>query len=114
MDANTTTATVAEKFLDLPYLNMGSGFIVGLAVGYFLKKSFKLLLLLLGIALVLMFGLEHFGLISINEAGLEHTVAAGTSTFKQFGMFLKERLSEFGFAGSASAVGGFAVGMKIG
>ncbi|WP_300363138.1 FUN14 domain-containing protein [Hydrogenimonas sp.] len=114
MDTNATSSSITEKFFDLPYLDMGSGFVIGLAVGYFLKKSFKLLLLLLGIALVLMFALEHYGIVSINEAGLEHTVEAGTGTFKQFALFLKERLSEFGFAGSASAVGGFAIGLKIG
>jgi len=114
MDTNTTTQSIAENLSGLPYLNMGSGFIIGLAVGYFLKKSFKLLLLLLGIAVVLMFGLEHFGVITINETGLEHSVEAGTSTFKQFGMFLRDRLAQFGVAGSASAVGGFAIGLKIG
>ncbi|WP_201351999.1 FUN14 domain-containing protein [Hydrogenimonas urashimensis] len=114
MDANSTASTLTGKLPDLPYLHMGSGFMIGLAVGYFLKKSFKLLLLLLGIALVLMFVLEHYGIVAINETGLEHTVSAGTSAFREFGTFLKERLDEFGFAGSASAIGGFAVGLKIG
>ncbi|WP_456381445.1 FUN14 domain-containing protein [Hydrogenimonas sp.] len=114
MDTNTSSSSLTDTLLDLPYLHMGSGFVIGLAVGYFLKKSFKLLLLLLGIAIVSMFALEHYGIISINEAGLEHTVEAGTSTFREFGTFLKDRLAEFGFAGSASAVGGFAIGLKIG
>jgi hypothetical protein len=29
-------------------------------------------------------------------------------------MFLRDRLAQFGVAGSASAVGGFAIGLKIG
>ena len=114
MDANATSSSIADKFLDLPYLNMGSGFIIGLAVGYFFKKSFKILLLLLGLTIVLLFGLEHFDIIHIDQSHLQETVSQGTGLFKRFGLFLKERLSDFGFSGSASAIGGFAVGLKMG
>jgi len=100
--------------LELPYLEMGSGFLIGLSVGYFLKKSFKLILILMGLVVVAMFVLESKGVISINEASLDQTVSAGAHTFKTFAGFLKERLGAFTFAGGGSAIAGFLTGLKWG
>lgn len=99
---------------ELPYLDMGSAFMIGLAVGYFLKKSFKLMLILLGMSVVVLFVMESQHLISINEDGLERTVSVGISYFKEFAFFLKERLSRLKTSGSVSAVAGFFVGLKMG
>ena len=55
------------KSLDLPYLEMGSGFMMGLSVGYFLKKSFKFTLLLCGLILVVLFILENKGIVAIDQ-----------------------------------------------
>jgi len=100
--------------LELPYLEMGSGFLVGLSVGYFLKKSFKLILLMMGLVIVVMFVLENRGIITINEVGLDQTVTAGADTFRVFVGFLKERLGRFTFAGGGSAIAGFLTGLKWG
>ncbi|WP_456451693.1 FUN14 domain-containing protein [Hydrogenimonas sp.] len=113
MENNATTA-LADKLPDLPYLDMGSGFVIGMAVGYFFKKSFKILLFLLGTAVVLLFALDQFEIIELHKEQLAQTVDTGTGMFKQFGYFLKERLSEFGFAGTGSAIAGFVVGLKMG
>ena len=113
MDENLTL-TLHDKIPALPWLEMGSGFLIGLAVGYFLKKSFKLLLLLMGIGIVIIFVLESQHVVSINEEGLSHTVAQGSELFKTFADFLKARLSRLSFAGSASAVAGFFAGLKMG
>ncbi len=102
------------KIPELPWLEMGTGFLVGLAVGYFLKKSFKLLLALLGVGIILIFVLESQKVVTINEEGLAHTVAAGSEQFKHFAGFLQERLSRLSFAGSGSAVAGFVAGLKMG
>jgi uncharacterized membrane protein (Fun14 family) len=114
MESNVTTSSLAGKLPDLPYLDMGSGFVVGMAVGYFFKKSFKVVLFLLGTAIVLLFALDQFEVIELHKEQLAQTVDAGTGYFKQFGLFLKERLSEFGFAGTGSALAGFALGLKMG
>ncbi|WP_457607845.1 FUN14 domain-containing protein [Nitratifractor sp.] len=103
-----------EAIAGLPWLEMGSGFMIGLAVGYFLKKSFKFLLLLMGISVVIIFFLESQHVVSIDEEGLSRTVSSGTAHFEQFALFLKERLSRLQFAGSASAVAGFFAGLKMG
>jgi len=99
---------------NIPYLEMGSGFMMGLSVGYVVKKSFKLLLLLMGLALIAMFVLENQGIITLNESSLDQQVALGTETFKHFLFFLKDRLAALKVAGGASAVAGFVVGLKMG
>ena len=111
---NNVTATFADKLSELPYLDMGTGFVVGMAVGYFFKKSFKIVLFLLGTAIVLLFALDQFEIIELHKEQLTQTVSTGTGYFKQFGLFLKERLSQFGFPGTGSAIAGFAVGLKMG
>ncbi len=100
--------------LGIPYLEMGSGFMMGLSVGYVVKKSFKLLLLLLGLAVIVIFVLENKGILVLNEAALDQSVALGTERFRQFALWLQERLGALKVAGGASAAAGFLVGLKMG
>ena len=98
----------------LPYLEMGSGFMMGLSVGYVAKKSFKLMLFLMGLTIIGMFVLESQGIITFNEASLDQDVSFSIEAFKQFALFLEERLAALKIAGGASAVAGFVVGLKMG
>ena len=98
----------------LPYLEMGSGFIMGLSVGYVVKKSFKLMLLLMGLALIGVFVLQAKGIITLNESSLDQNVSWIVAGFKHFVLFLKDRLAALKVAGGASAVAGFVVGLKMG
>jgi len=111
MEPTTQNSSVLEG---IPYLEMGGGFLIGLSIGYVLKKSFKILLILLGISLITIFVLESQGVITLNEAGLQESVSNGMEMFKHFLGFLKDRLSNFKVAGGLSAVAGFAVGLKMG
>ncbi|MEA1880505.1 MAG: FUN14 domain-containing protein [Campylobacterota bacterium] len=106
--------TTPQEETLIPYLDMGTGFLIGLAVGYTLKKSFKLLLFVLGIYIIAIFVLENKGMMSINEASLENTVSNLASKFKEFVVFLKDRLSSFQFSKGISSVAGFILGLKIG
>ncbi len=98
----------------IPYLQMGSNFLIGLSVGYFIKKSFKLVLILTGLTIVVMFVLESKGIISINESSLDQTVSLGAHGFSTFISFLRERLSKLTIAGGGSAIAGFVLGLKWG
>ncbi len=100
--------------LELPYMEMGSGFMIGLSVGYVLKKSFKLLLFLTGLVIIAMFVLENQHIIVINEDSLDQNIALGTEAFKHFAIFLKERISSLKIAGGISAAAGFIAGLKMG
>ncbi len=104
----------AGSGLQLPYLEMGSGFMMGLSVGYVVKKSFKLLLLLMGLVLIGVFVLESKGVITLNEASLDQHVSLGTEMFKHFLTFLKVRLGALKIAGGVGAAAGFVVGLKMG
>ncbi len=114
MDQNLSLQNFSAKIPALPWLEMGSGFLVGMAVGYFLKKSFKFMLLLLGIGLVLIFLLESQHVVIIDENGLVQTVSRGSELFQSFALFLRERLARLSFAGGASGLAGFLVGLKMG
>jgi uncharacterized membrane protein (Fun14 family) len=107
-------ATASTNEAMFPYLELGTSFVIGLAVGYFLKKSFKILLLLLGFVVIVIFALESQGVAVINDAHLEHNVAVGIEYFKSVALFLKERLGEFPVTKGLGAVAGFFVGLKMG
>jgi len=117
MNHTNETTTIAVNGPDaqmLPYLEMGTGFLIGLSIGYVLKKSFKILLFLTGIALIAVFVLESQGVIHLNEEGLQHTISTGMDSFKHFALFLKERLEHFKVSSGLSAVAGFFIGLKMG
>ncbi len=111
---NTLETSTLQNNELFPYLEMGTGFVIGLSIGYVLKKSFKLLLFLTGIALIGVFVLESQGVIAINEQQLENSVSGGIETFKHMAFFLKERLEQLEVSSGISAIAGFFVGLKIG
>ena len=109
-----STEMSAPQEAMLPYLEMGTGFLIGLSVGYVLKKSFKLMLFLMGIGLIAVFILESQGVIQLDETHLQESVSHGVDTFKHFALFLKERLEHFQVSSGLSAVAGFFLGLKLG
>ncbi|MBD3794755.1 MAG: FUN14 domain-containing protein [Epsilonproteobacteria bacterium] len=106
-----------DKALDnggIGFLDLGTSFVIGLAVGFFLKKSIKMALFVLGFILVAMFLMESNGMLSVNETTLEHTVGGGIDLVQSLASFLKNRLDAMTFGKAGSAVAGFFVGLKIG
>ena len=101
-------------FSDISYLEMGSGFLIGLSIGYVLKKSFKIMLFLLGLTVILLFVLENQHIITIDEKSLEQSVSHWSENFKYFMIFLQERVSKLHTTGTLSAGAGFLVGLKVG
>ena len=111
-DVNTLHFDKSEP--TLPYLEMGTTFLIGLSVGYVFIKSFKLLLFLTGIAVIALFFMEHQGIIVLNEIKLQEGVGTFFEKFKQSFGFLKDRLSQMHAGSGASALAGFAIGLKLG
>lgn len=93
--------------------NVGAPFIIGLAVGYFAKKMFKTALFIMGGIVTLMLVGESYGIITINETALLHTVDAASVAAKESGHFLVNRLSVYTARG-VSATAGFFLGFKNG
>lgn len=96
----------------IPYLELGSAFTLGLAVGYAIKKSFKLLLVLFGAGLMFVFYLEHQGAVNINEENLQNVATMGVNGFQSTLEFLQNRLHQYKGTGSMSAIAGFLIGLK--
>ena len=116
MKKNPLELPTSSEFFTSDYLinNVGTPFIIGLAVGYFAKKILLLCLLIVGAAIVFLFVSEHFQLIDpINYDQLEHTVEPATLWIIQSKDFLIAHLSNFPSKG-ISATSGFLLGFKIG
>ena len=93
--------------------NVGTPFVMGLAVGYFAKKMLLMTLFLCGAAIVLLFVGEYYGITEISDVNLQEAANTATDAAKQSGDFLVKRLSGIPSKG-VSAAGGFFVGFKLG
>jgi uncharacterized membrane protein (Fun14 family) len=97
-----------EAFL----LKLGFSFMVGLAVGKALKMTFKLALIVIGIVLLGIFGLQYAGLADVHWSGVEGHYDTWASWLSVNGGafldFMGKNLRE-----TASFVAGLAVGFKI-
>lgn len=96
----------------LPYLEMGSSFVIGLAVGFFIKKSFKMVLFILGFALIATFYMESQGIFTINDKVLEESISNGMKYFDYLVASVKERITSF--QSGVGALAGFVIGLKLG
>lgn len=96
----------------IPYLEMGSSFLIGMAVGYFIKKSFKAVLFILGFALIITFYMESQGIFTINDKVLEESITNGSKYFDFLVASVKERITSF--QSGVGALAGFVVGLKFG
>lgn len=107
MDENALAATsvaTSDWSLGSCMLQMGGGFIAGVAVGYAMKVASKMVLLAMGALIVVMYMMMHAGFITVNwdavGAGLETgTKAAGSMAWTM----ITELSSSFvGFAGGVT------------
>jgi len=114
VNTHTSATTTAGDQVAFPFLEMGTSFVIGLAIGYFLKKSFKFLLLLLGLGLVVLFVLESQGYFQVNDGMIQNGVSSGVDSFQNLVAMLKDRLSHMKVSSGASAVAGFFAGIKFG
>ena len=96
----------------IPFLEMGSSFLIGLALGYFIKKSFKAVLFILGFSILMMFFMESQGVFTINDKVLEQSITSGTEYFDFLIASVQERITSF--QSGVGAAAGFVVGLKFG
>jgi len=99
---------------NIPYLEMGGSFLLGLAIGFALKKSFKIGLIILGLGLIFVFVLENQGILTLNEDSLNAQLSHVIEQSKLVMAFIKDRMGEYKTTGILSAVAGFGIGLKIG
>ncbi len=104
-----------NDIFSLPFLlgSVGAPFIIGLAVGYFAKKMLRLALIIGGAAIALLFISEYYGIITINDNGLQQAADHAIQVAQDSGSFLVHRLSSISAKG-LSASAGFYFGLKMG
>jgi uncharacterized membrane protein (Fun14 family) len=93
--------------------NVGAPFLIGFAVGYFIKKVLKIGLFLAGAAIVFLFVSEYYGVSKVDDAQLKEAADAASHAAEVSGNLLVERLSSIGSKGVSGVVGFFA-GLKLG
>ena len=90
---------------------LGFAFFVGFALGYALKTFMKIVLIVVGVLLFTMLGLEHMEWISVNwdevRGGYDSAAGWAQAQFASFGDFVKGAVPS-----TASAIAGLAVALK--
>ncbi len=111
---NNSIASSTDIF-STPFLlgSVGAPFIIGMAVGYFAKKTLKTALFIGGAIIVMLFVSEYYGIVHVDDAQLQHAADAATDAAKSSSSFLVHRLSSITSKG-VSATAGFVAGFKFG
>jgi uncharacterized membrane protein (Fun14 family) len=91
---------------------LGVGGIIGLCIGYALKKMAKIVAAIIGLFALGLIFLETQGLISVDWLGVEAWGNTALSSLGQFEGVLGSLLANLPFAGGA--IVGFGIGVKMG
>jgi len=95
-------------------VSAGGGFVLGVALGYALKKVAKLILFLGGVLLVALFLLEQAHTVTIHNQGVLELANGIVQQAQNFGNWAVERLRHtVGPEEIVGALAGFAVGIKL-
>jgi len=97
----------------IPYLEMGWSFVLGLSVGYALKKSFKIMLLIFGLGFIFVFVLENSEVVKIQDIQLQEIVESFIKSIQSWITMLYEKLDKYE-NGKVGALVGFVFGLKLG
>ncbi len=102
-------ATESEQVLAPTIFRLGFGFFVGFAIAFALRAFVKATLILSGVFLLLLFGLEYAGLISVQWASIENR-------YDSFSAWLSAEMSSFRafVSGRVPAAGAALAGLGIG
>lgn len=100
--------------MDFSLKQLGSGFLLGFCIGFALKKGLKILALLIGFGLIILFVLEYYGLKSTNDDQIIEMVQSSRG-YLEYGLTtLKDRIKSLEISGGIGAVAGFVAGFKFG
>ena len=110
-----SSVSTSPDMFSAPFLlgSVGAPFIIGMAVGYFSKKTMKAALFIGGGFIVLLFISEYYGMVHVDDAELQHAAEAAVDAAESSSHFLVDRLSSITSKGLSAAAGFFA-GFKMG
>jgi uncharacterized membrane protein (Fun14 family) len=99
---------------NLPFTQMSSGFLMGLSVGYFFKKGFKIMLFVLGLVTVAIFWFNSQDLITVNGEKIINIFDILSEVLKNSYNFVYNKLTQFKPVTGVSVIVGFFAGLKLG
>jgi uncharacterized membrane protein (Fun14 family) len=91
------------------FLKLGFSFVVGLAVGFALKVAFKIALVVGGLLLITLFGLQYSGVIEVNWSGMESNYDSFVDWLAAYAGALRDFM-----AGNLSSAASFTAGLLLG
>lgn len=114
----TSAHSLDKGFLDDAFTStfwwgkIGAPFLIGLAVGFFIKKILRTALFLAGGAIVVLFVAEYLGITQVSDVSLGKAADHAVALTRSSGEYLLARLSVISFKG-VSAAAGFFTGLKM-
>jgi len=96
------------------FTQISSGFLLGLSVGYFFKKGFKIMLFILGLATVAIFWFNAQDYITVNGESIINIFDIISITLQKTYNFVYNNIKSLEPIGGASIIAGFVTGLKIG
>ncbi|KXX65095.1 hypothetical protein AY586_11350 [Marichromatium gracile] len=108
----TLSAEAGELFDQGFFLTLGFSFMVGLALGFALKFAFKVALVVGGLILIALVGLQSIGVVEINWAGLEGHYDTWSAWARAHTQALFDLLAA-NLSGTAAFLAGLAAGLKL-
>lgn len=100
--------------MDLSFKEIGTGFLIGFCIGFAIKKGLKLLALVTGSLLVIIFILEFFGISAIDNDQLINSIENSRSFLESGYIIIKERIKDLELQGAIGAGVGAVSGFKFG
>ncbi len=106
-------SSVFQYILNSSYKEFGGAFIFGFSIGYFLKKSFKLFIVLLILVTIVSFWLDN-KIVKLDSSITLNSFATIIDIFTLFIEYILDKVSTLSNIGIVSIFAGFLIGLKVG
>jgi len=113
---NDATNANAVGNIQLPYMELGGGFIFGLFLGFFFKtfrRNLQTIMMVITVIALLLMMLDYLDYININEIKMENMLDTLISKVEHFWVVAKEKFEHYQFEGGISVLAGFLVGSNL-
>ena len=100
----------------IPYMELGGGFIFGLFLGFFFKtfrKNLQIIMMVFTVIALLLIMLDYLNYININEIKMENMLDTFVSKVEHFWVVAKEKFEHYQFEGGISVLAGFLLGSNL-
>ena len=104
----------SEIIKDITSTKFGASFIFGFTIGYLLKKSIKLMFLVLIVGVVALFWLDNSRIQEIKNYDFSSSLDRMVELFKMFGNFVYSKIGNIDQSSGIGMVAGFLLGLKFG